>query len=81
MGGLHAAITSSFAPYPVGVASYLGPTSAAPVFTKGVLAKACEWKSLVAQAADDTLEQCLREFEDKVRWHNGWLLRAALQPQ
>ena len=68
MGGLHAAISACFMPYPVGVASYLGPTSAAPVFTKGVLANACEWKALVSQATHRQLEQCLREFEHKVRF-------------
>ena len=66
MGGLHAAISAAFIPYPVGVASYLGPTSAAPVFTEGVLAKACEWKTLASQATHRRLEVCLREFEKKM---------------
>jgi hypothetical protein len=46
MGGLHAAMTASLATAPVAVASWLGPTSAAPVFTVGCLASACDWEAL-----------------------------------
>ncbi len=44
MGGLHAAMVASLTPAPVGVVSWLGPPSAAPVFTRGVLAThGMEW--------------------------------------
>lgn len=46
MGGLHSAMTASLFPKSIGVVSWLGPPSAAPVFTDGLLANFCEWKRL-----------------------------------
>lgn len=37
MGGLHAAMTSSLTPFPLASVSWLGPPSAAPVFTQVAL--------------------------------------------
>lgn len=64
MGGLHSAMAAAVSPVPVAVASWLGPTSAAPVFTEGALSLACEWKHLVEQATADDLEEGLRQFEE-----------------
>jgi hypothetical protein len=44
MGGLHSAMCAAYTPFEVGVVSWLGPPSAAPVFTRGVLAThGMEW--------------------------------------
>lgn len=71
MGGLHAAMVASLTPLPLGVASWLGPTSAAPVFTRGVLSRACEWDALCSQAASDALESALTQLEGQVRESGG----------
>ena len=49
-GGLHAAMIASLLPFELAVVSWLGPPSAEPVFTEGVLARACEWKNLAKLA-------------------------------
>ena len=49
MGGLHSAMTAALTPFPVGLVSWLGPTSAGPVFSRGALADACEWDALAEQ--------------------------------
>ena len=57
MGGLHAAMTASMLPQRlggVGVASWLGPPSAASVFTTGALARGCQWGILARQALRDS---------------------------
>jgi pimeloyl-ACP methyl ester carboxylesterase len=64
MGGLHSAMTASLCPQSVGVVSWLGPPSAAPVFTDGLLARFCEWKRLQtevgsAAAAKDVMRSFL----------------------
>jgi hypothetical protein len=46
MGGLHAAMTASLCPLPVGVASWIAPPSAIPAFTRGLLSLGCNWQSL-----------------------------------
>jgi hypothetical protein len=50
MGGLHSAMTAALYPGSIGVVSWLGPPSAAPVFTDGLLARFCEWKRLQKEA-------------------------------
>lgn len=52
MGGLHAAMTACTLPasLPVGVASWLGPPSAAAVYTQGRLAHGVDWPALVQHA-------------------------------
>lgn len=68
MGGLHAAMAASLTPWPVGVVSWLGPPSAAPVFTVGALADAVAWDTLTLQAGTasavhhdvDAMERILR---------------------
>jgi hypothetical protein len=52
MGGLHAAMAAATLPWPVGVASWLGPPSAAAVFTRGALALGTDWAGLAADTAD-----------------------------
>jgi len=50
MGGLHSAMTASLLSgshlEPLGVVSWLGPMSAAPVFTLGELGRAVHWRTL-----------------------------------
>lgn len=50
MGGLHAAMTACTLPasLPVGVASWMGPPSAAAVYTQGLLAHGVDWAALAA---------------------------------
>ena len=54
MGGLHAAMSASALPLSlsegVGVASWLGPPSAAPVFALGALSRGVAWEALAAGA-------------------------------
>lgn len=49
MGGLHAAMTASLAPFSVGVVAWTAPTSAALVFSRGLLSEFCAWASLRGQ--------------------------------
>lgn len=46
MGGLHAAMVAALTPFPVGTASLVGPPSAVPVFTSGLMADLIPWKRL-----------------------------------
>jgi len=68
MGGLHAAMTASLLPYEIGVASWLGPSSANPVFTRGCLALATDWeglcKDIINPRINDNIEQHLQHFEN-----------------
>jgi len=54
MGGLHAAMSASLTPWDTGVVSWLGPPSAAPVFTVGALQRAVAWDALATQATAPT---------------------------
>lgn len=47
-GGLHAAMTAALSPIPVPVVMAFAPSSAAPVFTEGVLARSVDWDALKA---------------------------------
>jgi len=53
MGGLHAAMVASLHASPVGIVSFLGPPSAAPVFTQGLLSRFIEWRRLQSDLPDD----------------------------
>ena len=55
MGGLHSAMTASVYSGSVGVVSWLGPPSAAPVFTEGLLSRFCEWKRLQTEIGNGAL--------------------------
>ncbi len=70
MGGLHAAMTASLIPYEVGVASWLGPASANPVFTKGCLALGTDWmglcKDIHNSRINENIEEDLQEFEQNL---------------
>ena len=59
MGGLHSAMTASLFQAPVGVVSWLGPPSAVPVFTEGLLARFCEWNQLQTQVGKT---ECARKM-------------------
>eukprot|EP01138_Halocafeteria_seosinensis_P005524 gb/GECG01005646.1/.p1 GENE.gb/GECG01005646.1/~~gb/GECG01005646.1/.p1 ORF type:complete len:566 (+),score=59.74 gb/GECG01005646.1/:1-1698(+) len=56
MGGLHAAITASLTPVEVGVVSWLGPTSAAPVFTHGALSGSVDWMAMCKDVTDNKVD-------------------------
>jgi len=55
MGGLHSAMAATLSPLPVGVVSWLGPPSATPVFTEGLLSRFCEWKRLQTELGTKAL--------------------------
>ena len=55
MGGLHSAMSASLFSHSVGVVSWLGPPSAAPVFTEGLLSRFCEWKRLQNEVGNGAL--------------------------
>jgi hypothetical protein len=55
MGGLHSAMTAALTPLSIGVVSWLGPPSAAPVFTDGLLSRFCEWKRLQNELGNSAL--------------------------
>lgn len=74
MGGLHAAMTGAYTPFPIAVTSWLGPPSAVPVFTKGLLSTSCDWHKLSLDAQKQRLDEALRSFTDRV------MVRAALLP-
>eukprot|EP01029_Cantina_marsupialis_P016746 TRINITY_DN3746_c1_g1_i2.p1 TRINITY_DN3746_c1_g1~~TRINITY_DN3746_c1_g1_i2.p1 ORF type:complete len:669 (+),score=172.77 TRINITY_DN3746_c1_g1_i2:227-2008(+) len=63
MGGLHSAMTASVTGFPVGAVSWLGPPSAAPVFTEGLLSTNCDWRALSCDLGME-LEQLLQDAED-----------------
>ena len=46
MGGLHAAMTASLTPFPVGVVSWMAPPSAVPAFISGLMSSTCNWTKL-----------------------------------
>lgn len=48
-GGLHAAMAASLCDFRVHVVSAIAPASAAPVFTRGVLASAVDWEALSSE--------------------------------
>lgn len=50
MAGLHSAMVAGLLPAPLAVASWLGPPSAEPVFTRGLLASAVKWQGLATDA-------------------------------
>jgi len=63
MGGLHSAMTASLSPARLGVVSWLGPPSAAPVFTEGLLARFCEWKRLQSEVGNNAAaKDVMRRF-------------------
>jgi hypothetical protein len=64
MGGLHAAMTAALSQLEVGAVSYLGPHSAAPVFTQGLLSKFIEWKCLQRELGEggDSAMQVMERF-------------------
>ena len=78
MGGLHAAMTASMLPPAwdrAGFVSWLGPPSGAGVFTRGALARACDWRALTAQASADVCEDAPGGLEGALG-ELGGLLRA-----
>jgi hypothetical protein len=46
MGGLHSMMTASVVPYPLGAVSWVGPPSAAPIFSRGLLGTSVNWPKL-----------------------------------
>jgi hypothetical protein len=59
MGGLHAAMTCSMLPSTwgdVSFVSWLGPPSGVGVFTRGALARACDWGAFAGDTRADTCE-------------------------
>lgn len=73
MGGLHAAMTACTLPssLPVGVASWLGPPSAAAVYTTGRLAYGVDWAALASHATHPVrgtqLQQGVQNIMDAIR--------------
>ncbi len=59
MGGLHAAMTASVVPWDVGVASWLGPASANPVFTRGRLAFGTDWRHFAKEVGSPSVAEGL----------------------
>jgi pimeloyl-ACP methyl ester carboxylesterase len=51
MGGLHAMMTASVVPIPVGSVSWIGPPGPGPVFTHGLMSSSVNWENL--SNADD----------------------------
>jgi len=47
-GGLHATMTASLFPHPIAVVPAFAPESACYVFTRGILGRNCDWRSLDA---------------------------------
>ena len=56
MGGLHAAMTASLTPIEVGAVSWLGPTSAAPVFTHGALSGSVDWMAMCRDVTEGKVD-------------------------
>ncbi|KAK8797090.1 hypothetical protein WA158_004300 [Blastocystis sp. Blastoise] len=61
MGGLHSSMTASTSPYPLGVISLLGPPSAVPVFTTGVMSSLIPWEKLQIDAKYIDIENRIKE--------------------
>lgn len=68
MGGLHAAMAAAAAQrLPVGVASWVGPPSAASVYTTGALAGSVAWAALARDARNPAVLAHLDAMEARLR--------------
>lgn len=68
MGGLHAAMAAASAPrLPLGVASWVGPPSAANVFTTGALAGSVAWDALARDAREPAVRADIEAMEARLR--------------
>lgn len=65
MGGLHSAMTTSISKYPVGCSSWLGPPSAVPVFTRGMLRTCVSWEDLEKDAKERNILPWINNFHCK----------------
>lgn len=70
MGGLHSAMTASVFPKSVGMVSWLGPPSAVPVFTQGLLSRYCEWTKLQEQLSAEDVKLAQDRMRQALEFSN-----------